>query len=582
MFQQRYVSRPVQPVDVCDDGSSSITPEALALRSLPELAQQMERHQAELKGRLQKLEDLIVQRGLLPGDVSAASRNVINSDGNHALRGRGCETEDDKGSLTPFSTKLVAGDDDLPATAHSTNEVFQSENLGEAADSQAQDCDDACFTATPDPSDDAEPPVHTKKFGQPDIHKATMMRSRSSTMNFTAMTYEDNCFAKLVADVRFDHACAVLIVASSLMVGVEVQYKTDEIALALDVLSYVFVGLFTLELMVRMRARGLRRFFNGIDRGWSFFDVFCVFSSYLELLVSSIQLDNSGGSFLLVVRTLRVVRIARIVRVIRFLGKLRMMVYTMLGAMKMLGWAVLLLAMIMYMFSVCFTEAAKPLLQGTQELNPATREIILVLGQEYFGDLYVSMLTLMESITGGVSWHEPLRVLKEVSSLYVFMFLFYICVTILTIMNVITGLCCDYAIQNAVTDRADVIKQQMILKDRWKSQFATIFQAMDEDGSGEVTSDELRQQLQEEEFQAYLQHLNISVDDAMELLEVLDADHDGSISLEEFVAGCMRVKGTAQTIDLMKIMRECSLIRISMDAHLAEIDEKLTLRMKSS
>eukprot|EP00930_Biecheleria_cincta_P037030 TRINITY_DN25393_c0_g1_i1.p1 TRINITY_DN25393_c0_g1~~TRINITY_DN25393_c0_g1_i1.p1 ORF type:complete len:573 (-),score=109.14 TRINITY_DN25393_c0_g1_i1:97-1815(-) len=570
MVGVRELTRPIRPVALRDEGSSTITLEELALRSVPELARQMERHQVEIKGQLQKLEDLIVRSGSLLADSSGGLRKLGNSGGNDALGGGGCEAEDDKGSSFPAFTGTDAGDNDLSAT---------SETSGNAAASKARE--DACHTASPEGDDEFDLPIH--KDARTTIHQSTMLTPgshRFSTLIVGAIRYEDNCCAKLVGDSRFDHACAVLIIASSLMVGVEVQYKTDENAFALDVFGYIFVGLFTLELLVRMRARGLRRYFNGLDYGWSVFDMFCVCSSYLELIVSTVQQGGSGGSFLLVVRTLRVVRIARIIRVIRFLGKLRMMVYTMLGAMRMLGWAVLLLGMIMYMFSVCFTEAVKPLLPGTQQVNSETPELISSTGQEFFGDLYVSMLTLMESITGGVSWYEPLRVLREVSALYVFMFLFYICVTVLTLLNVITGLCCDYAIQNAVTDRADVIKQQLGLKDRWKAQFATMFKAIDEDGSGEVTSEELRNQLQEEEFQAYLAHLNISVDDAMELLEVLDSDHDGTISLEEFVTGCMRVKGQAKTIDLMKIMRECTLTRMTMNQKFNEIDHKLTLQMR--
>lgn len=171
--------------------------------------------------------------------------------------------------------------------------------------------------------------------------------------------YEPNFAANIVKSHKFDQVCACFIVAASILVGVEVEYKNADNQSTFEWLAHITLVWFSAEILMRIFARG-KRYLLGTDRAWNVFDCFCVASSYIEIIVSSIATDQ--GSFLLILRTLRVIRIARIVRVVRFLTHLRMMVNTMFGAVKMLGWAMLLLTMAMYMFAVSFTEATKPLL----------------------------------------------------------------------------------------------------------------------------------------------------------------------------------------------------------------------------
>jgi len=282
------------------------------------------------------------------------------------------------------------------------------------------------------------------------------------------------------------------------------------------------------------------------------FDSTCVASSYLEIVLSFLATPDADGSLLILVRTMRVVRIARIIRVVRFLSKLRMMVFTLLGALKMLGWALILLAMIMYMFAVTFTEASKPFLADVDGTLTESQDKL----RKHFSSVPESMLTLFESIIGGVSWGEPLQGLAEISLIYVMMFLFYICLMILAMLNVLTGLCCEYAIENAVADRDDAIRAQLRDRAKWLQQFRAMFHSIDIDNSGIVSAEELTEIFRDDEFQAYLAHLNITVPAAHDLLMLFDKDGDGAVSVDEFIEGCMRVKGQAKAVDIVRVMRD--------------------------
>eukprot|EP00930_Biecheleria_cincta_P004603 TRINITY_DN105519_c0_g1_i1.p1 TRINITY_DN105519_c0_g1~~TRINITY_DN105519_c0_g1_i1.p1 ORF type:complete len:598 (-),score=89.61 TRINITY_DN105519_c0_g1_i1:86-1831(-) len=366
-----------------------------------------------------------------------------------------------------------------------------------------------------------------------------------------ALTYNTGICARVVKQHKFDQACALLIMSSSIVVGLEVEFSTASNSIVFDALGNFFMVCFSLELILRACARG-HLFIIGSDKIWNFFDSFCVASSYIEIILSLLATPNADASLMTLIRTMRVVRIARIVRVIRFLSKLRMMVFTLLGALKMLGWALILLVMIMYMFAVSFTEASKPFLADVDGSLTESQQKL----RKHFRSLPRSMLTLFESIIGGVSWGEPLQGLAEINVIYVAMFLFYICLMILAMLNVLTGLCCEYAIENADSDRDDAIRAQLRDRKKWLGNFRAMFQAIDMDNSGVVSAEELNEILMDEEFQAYLAHLNITVDEAHDLLVLFDKDGDGAVSVDEFIQGCMRVKGQAKAVDVVRVMYE--------------------------
>ena len=59
--------------------------------------------------------------------------------------------------------------------------------------------------------------------------------------------------------------------------------------------------------------------------------------------------------------------------------------------------------------------------------------------EEYFGNLGLTMLSLFMSISGGVSWENVISPLKEVSLVWVVVYLFYISFTYFAVLNVVTA-----------------------------------------------------------------------------------------------------------------------------------------------
>merc|ERR1712113_763807 len=75
-------------------------------------------------------------------------------------------------------------------------------------------------------------------------------------------------------------------------------------------------------------------------------------------------------------------------------------------------------------------------------------------------------------------------------------------------------------------------------------------------GSGQLTQEELQQHLDSPIVRARLAAIDMEVYEARGLFGLLDLSENGCISIDEFVIGCMRLKGGAKQIDLATLMCE--------------------------
>merc|ERR1719356_322959 len=78
----------------------------------------------------------------------------------------------------------------------------------------------------------------------------------------------------------------------------------------------------------------------------------------------------------------------------------------------------------------------------------------------------------------------------------------------------------------------------------------TIFEEMDTDGTGCLTLQEFERRLDDERVIAYFNALKLDVSDARTLFTLLDYDQSGEIAVDEFLAGCHKLKGESRSLDI--------------------------------
>merc|ERR1712100_160146 len=77
----------------------------------------------------------------------------------------------------------------------------------------------------------------------------------------------------------------------------------------------------------------------------------------------------------------------------------------------------------------------------------------------------------------------------------------------------------------------------------------SIFEEADADNSGTLSLDEFTAHLQDHRVRALLESLQLE-SHAREIFFLLDVDGTNEIDIEEFVAGCLRLRGEARALDI--------------------------------
>lgn len=237
--------------------------------------------------------------------------------------------------------------------------------------------------------------------------------------------------------------------------------------------------------------------------------------------------------------------------------------------MKSLLWALIMLAIVVYVFAISLTTGATDWSKAVVGVdNPAWLELVeasadptLVQMHKRFGSLAKTAYTLVQAMLGGISWGEVSDLLMEIDVISPALLLLYVAFTMLAVLNVITGAFVDNALQLASQQRDFQIEEQMETKEEYIRQIKALFKTIDDDGSGEVSRSELREMLEDATLAAYFRVLGFDTNDADMLFDLLDTDESDSISMQEFLDGCTRLKGSARSMDVHAVLAECRRIR---------------------
>merc|ERR1712032_326938 len=132
----------------------------------------------------------------------------------------------------------------------------------------------------------------------------------------------------------------------------------------------------------------------------------------------------------------------------------------------------------------------------------------------------------------------------------------YVLFMIFGVLNVLTGVFVDSAMRAAEQDREQAIAVSIEEQNSYVQKIKQIFYEADRDHSGTVSYEELKSLLQNQVVQVYLRTLGVEASEACGLFVLLDADSSGSVCIEEFVSGCIRLKGEAKAVDVAYLMYE--------------------------
>jgi len=401
------------------------------------------------------------------------------------------------------------------------------------------------------------------------------------------MTCQERMEALLYSSL-FDSISASLVVLNSIFIGLQTDHMArhviSETPQVFRIVDTVFCVLFTLELLLRLTVTRLS-FFYGSGWKWNIFDLGLVSTQLLDEILSYAsqgQESAMGGynfSFMRVLRILRLIRIMRIIRILRLIGELRAIVSSIMGSLKSLMWTVALLFLLVYVFGVYFTQLildhrlelrSEILAQGlsADEKSPNSEAL-----EHLFGSLGASVLSLYQAITGGIDWADISAPLIDQISIFVGMIMaFYVAFGVLALLNVVTGVFVESALKSAKDDRDEYMMNHV----------RDLFKQADPDGTQVMDLEAFQAQLDHEPMQEFFKAIDVDISEAESVFRLLDSDDSGEIEMEEFLNGCLHLRGPAKAIELSVLMHETKVItrvvsdmEASMTRLLAELDHQV-------
>lgn len=126
----------------------------------------------------------------------------------------------------------------------------------------------------------------------------------------------------------------------------------------------------------------------------------------------------------------------------------------------------------------------------------------------------------------------------------------YIFLMIFGVINVVIGTFAATAADVAASDRESLTRQQMSNVSAVMNRIRTFFREADKDNSGTLSWEEFKHHLSRKEVQAFFGTTDLDVSQAHLLFQLLDSDASNSVTIDEFMTGCMRLKGKASNVDL--------------------------------
>jgi len=165
----------------------------------------------------------------------------------------------------------------------------------------------------------------------------------------------------------------------------------------------------------------------------------------------------------------------------------------------------------------------------------------------YFGTLGRSILVLYQSVTGGMDWDDAVApLMDDISDWLGFMYACYVAFVVLAMMNVVTGVFTETALLSAKRDQ-DIYMVNHV---------RDLFHQLDLDNTGMISWQQIEQQMGTPEMQEYFKAIDIDVSEAQGLFKLLDLNDCGIISSEDFLNGCIRIRGPARALETMLLLRE--------------------------
>jgi len=227
-----------------------------------------------------------------------------------------------------------------------------------------------------------------------------------------------------------------------------------------------------------------------------------------------------------------------------------------LKSLAPLLWAFVLLTLLVFVFALFLVQITTGHLFDTEgELLPVKQAVHREALVEMFGTMTDALYTLFKAVTGGVAWGAVNAPLLDIHWINGVIFAFYIFLFVFAASNIVTSIFLEQTLRSARLDHDELLRMKIEGTNSAYSLLKARLKEADASGSGFLSSLKLKNLLEDKTVAAYLRMIGVEVHEAWGLCHLLGHE-TSSISIDEFIVGCLRLQGDLRSIDVAMVTHE--------------------------
>eukprot|EP00930_Biecheleria_cincta_P062157 TRINITY_DN4765_c0_g1_i6.p1 TRINITY_DN4765_c0_g1~~TRINITY_DN4765_c0_g1_i6.p1 ORF type:complete len:1330 (+),score=261.30 TRINITY_DN4765_c0_g1_i6:119-4108(+) len=387
----------------------------------------------------------------------------------------------------------------------------------------------------------------------------------------------------LVASAKFELFFAFLIMANTVVMAAQVQYRGLDTGFKIKyhglahpvtavwpgadtlfiVLEYLFGVAFTLEILLKLAALHVYFFLDP----WNLLDLSVVAAWFVDTIGDGVL--PIDPMLLRLVRLVKLMRMLRLVKTIQGFDALYILITSIRASISALAWTVLLMSAVMMMIAVFLATIVDGYIND-ETIERARREAVY----EYYGSLHRAALTLFELTLA--NWPPAARVLTEnVSELYIMFVLVFQATIGFSVVKVVTGVFFHVTMNVAANDDFIMLTRKERTLKKYTTALSLLFEAADEDGNGRLDSEEFAKMMDDPIVVDWLGSLGFEVGSfsPKEVYELLTTKECEDLSAGELITGVTKLQGPATSLNLAKVGKEVRETRDLMQRVFDELEE---------
>jgi hypothetical protein len=305
------------------------------------------------------------------------------------------------------------------------------------------------------------------------------------------------------------------------------------------VADILFAVVFSVELLLRLLVHEIWFWFGD---GWVFngVDTLVVVFAWVEITVTSSKLPP-----LRLFRVIRVLRSLRVVRAFRYFKELRLVVLSLLHSLRPLMWCFLVFGIIIFVFAIFFMQViALGLVEEEPDVSVVWARMLLPM----FSTSRKSMISLFSYVSGGTNWEPHYNAFAELGTIVGAVFVCYIVLIFLGVLNVIAAVFVEVAMSKAKGDHQLALAEEYQSQQEVAHELIKVFHLIDVDDTSHIVLNDWSAFIRSEVGKDFLTFFEVDAARALSLFKMLDLDDDGEVQIQEFVVGFMRMHGFADKL----------------------------------